>query len=403
MKRKHKLLLKLNLVSLFFVAISFVSITLAWFAYSGMSSATVDVGIKAWNIQFENNDQVVSNEIKITLTDIHPGMDTEIENVDVNNLGDSDAQISYNIEYVRILNDEFTDITTEELIDKLSHDYPFHINMNLSKAYALAHGSSHFDISVSWPLDGGNDDLDSLWGNQAYEFYLQEQQKLVNDPSYVVRPSLEIVVRIKAEQLMLTNASADMNYNLGDVILFDVVDNKKCDKVSDTCLKTYVIDVKNKVGDTVVKLLPDLSNNFVTSPFSEYSKSMSSITDGWAVTTRSLIMNDLLSVISTDVINSVIVRDNLSDVVVGDLNYGTRITTELKNVVNANGYYKFNNNNFSYLNTSKCYWVNTSYDTNNAFALTRIDSTSSKLYKEDKTSICSVVPVILATKSSLNA
>ena len=292
MKRKHKLLLKLNLVSLFFVAISFVSITLAWFAYSGMSSATVDVGIKAWNIQFENNDQVVSNEIKITLTDIHPGMDTKTENVDVNNLGDSDAQISYSIAYVRILNDEFTDITTEELKDKLSHDYPFHINMNLSKTYALAHDSSHFDISVSWPLDGGNDDLDSSWGTQAYEFYLQEQQKLIDDPDYVIRPSLEIVVKIKAEQLMVTNASADMNYNLGDVVLFDVVNNKKCQKISDTCLKTYVIDVKNKVGDTVVKLLPDLSNSFVTGSFSEYNSSMSSITAGWTVTTRSLIMND---------------------------------------------------------------------------------------------------------------
>ena len=93
----------------------------------------------------------------------------------------------------------------------------------------------------------------------------------------------------------------------------------------------------------------------------------------------------------------------MADVVVGDLNYGTRITTELKNVVNANGYYKFSNNSFNYLNTSKCYWVNTSYDTNNAFALKRVDSSTSKLYKEDKTVVCSVVPVILATKSNLNA
>ena len=170
MERKHKLFLKLNLMSLFFVAISFVSITLAWFAYSGLSSATVDVDIKAWNIEFKNGEQVVSNEIVISLSDIHPGMDTEFKDVDISNLGDSDAQISYNIKSVRVLSEVLTNNSNEELIDKLSHDYPFHINMNLDKDYALAHGdNSKFNVSISWPLDSNNDELDSEWGNKAYQ------------------------------------------------------------------------------------------------------------------------------------------------------------------------------------------------------------------------------------------
>ena len=57
------------------------------------------------------------------------------------------------------------------MTDTLSHDYPFHVNIDLSKNYISSHGdSSTFEVSVSWPLDSGNDSLDSLWGMNAYNF-----------------------------------------------------------------------------------------------------------------------------------------------------------------------------------------------------------------------------------------
>jgi len=36
-KRNYKAYFKLNIMSIFFLAVSFLSITLAWFAYSGIS------------------------------------------------------------------------------------------------------------------------------------------------------------------------------------------------------------------------------------------------------------------------------------------------------------------------------------------------------------------------------
>ena len=48
MKRKHKLYLKLNLMSLFFIGVSFISVTLAWFAYSGLTSVKTEIGVKAY-------------------------------------------------------------------------------------------------------------------------------------------------------------------------------------------------------------------------------------------------------------------------------------------------------------------------------------------------------------------
>jgi hypothetical protein len=52
-KARHKSYLRLNLVSLFFVLVSFISVTLAWFAYSGLANVATEIDVKAWYIEFE--------------------------------------------------------------------------------------------------------------------------------------------------------------------------------------------------------------------------------------------------------------------------------------------------------------------------------------------------------------
>ena len=47
MKRKHKIFLKANIMSLFFIAVSFISGTLAWFAYTGLSDVATEIDIRA--------------------------------------------------------------------------------------------------------------------------------------------------------------------------------------------------------------------------------------------------------------------------------------------------------------------------------------------------------------------
>ena len=70
MKRKHKIFLKANIMSLFFIAVSFISGTLAWFAYTGLSDVATEIDIRAWNIEL--NDGKTSNDIKIALPEISP-------------------------------------------------------------------------------------------------------------------------------------------------------------------------------------------------------------------------------------------------------------------------------------------------------------------------------------------
>ena len=74
-------------MTLFFIAISCISVTLAWFAYSGIAKVSTDIDVKSWLIEFEKNDTTVSNNIVISLDDIYPGMEVMHETIKIKNKG----------------------------------------------------------------------------------------------------------------------------------------------------------------------------------------------------------------------------------------------------------------------------------------------------------------------------
>ena len=338
MKRRHKVYLKLNLLSLFCIGVSFISITLAWFAYSGISTVKTEVDVKAWNIEFMKDSEVVTNEIVIDVNEISPGMEPIVEKVSIHNRGDSNAMLSYQVVSARVLN---TDLENEEegyLVDLLSHDLPFHININLEDRFIEAqNGVSDFSVSISWPLDSLNDERDSKWGNEAYKFQQEEQAKQAQDPSYTPKKSLKIVISVKAEQFIDTEAAPDINYNVGDLMLYDVVNNQKCDTLSSTCIKTYVLDTNNTLGDTTVTLLPDLYETYSNGSYNNYDALLSQTSNSWGVTTRALTLEDILKVIATDNQNSYLKRDGLSDVIIGNLEYQDRISKVIEKSKEYNG------------------------------------------------------------------
>ena len=405
MNKKHKAYLKLNIMSLFFVVVSFISITLAWFAYSGFANVETEVDVKAWYIDFKQDDESVSNDIVISLSEIYPGMETISEKINIQNLGDSDAEIKYEIKSARIFNEEIDISTLEEglIEDKLSQQYPFHINIGLSDYHVAAQtGASEFEVSVSWPLEADNDELDSVWGNAAYEFQKSEEAKKLADPNYDIRTALKIVISVTAEQYLENNESPDPKYELGETVLYDVVNNKPCNQLSSTCLTTYVIDTNNKLGDVNVTLLPSLYRTYEAGTYNDYDNILNNITADWAVSTRPLVVQDLLNIISNDVIDSKLIRNNLSDVVIGNLNYQNRMDTMINNTINYNGYFSFNNQRFSDLSSTRCYWIDSQYGTDKAFALEKVNDTTSRIYGNDINNSCSIIPVIIVSKSNLN-
>ena len=401
MKKKYKAYIRLNILSLFFILVSFISVTLAWFAYSGLATARTEIDVKAWYIEFDKNNEQVSNEIVISLSEIYPGMETVHEEVTIKNRGDSDASVKYDISSARILDDEYINSNNNSLYieDKISHDYPFHVNININKNYVETGGETKFDISVSWPLDSDNDVLDSRWGKEAYDFQVGENNRLANDPNYQVRPSIKIIIDIKAEQYLEQASVSDMRFNRGDIILFDVLNNRRCSELSSTCIKTYVLDNNSTLGDNTVSLLPNVYDSYTKAPYSDYNSVIESY--GWNVETRNLEVKDILDVVSTDILNSVLKRNNISDLIIGNLKYPNRLNTELLKATNYNGYYEYLTSEFNFITSSSCYWTTTSYNSDKAFAFVRENQTHGKIYGEDKTSNCGIIPVIVARKSNI--
>lgn len=409
MKQKYKLYLKLNIISLVFIVSSFIFTTLAWFAYSGLSEVSTEIDVKAWYIELTKSGEKVSNNIVITLSEIYPGMNTIDEVVNIENLGDSHAQLKYEIVSARILDDPdhnyiIDGYTSSEYVeDILAHNFPFHVNMNLSKDYIFAsNDSSTFEVSVSWPLDSGSyelDKLDSEWGTKAYKFQENEASLKKADKNYVVRPAIQIVISVTAEQYIENDDnSSDMDYNLGDTILFDVVNNKKCNELKGSCIKTTVIDKNNKIGDDFVTLLPNLYDIEIEGNRDNYENLYNPLVSSWNVQTRSLTVDDLLLVISNDITNSYLVGEKSSNIIIGRLLTEDRISNVVQKAIDLKGNFTFMNSKFNYLVSNNCFWTNTKYDDSNYFALKKYDDTISKIYPESSDTVCRIVPVIIASK-----
>lgn len=405
MKTRYKRYLKIYLIPIVFITTSFIFTTFAWFAYSGLKRVSTEIDVKAWYIELTKSGDVVTNNIVISLDDVYPGMETVDELVNIENKGDSDAKLSYKIVSSRILDTEVNGeslLNNRMLSDSLAHDYPFHVNINLSKNYISAGGdTSTFEVSVSWPLDSGNDALDSTWGNNSYNFQQSEQARLMSNPNYVQRPAVQIVISVIAEQFVDEGTASDKRYNAGDIVLYDVLLNRRCESLSETCISTNVIDTNNTLGDVSVTLLPSLYNTYMTSTFANYNTTLDTYTSTWTAPTRALTVNDLLLMVSRDVTNSFLNANNISPQIIGDLGYGSRINTEINKAVTLNGYYTFLNNKFSYFVHSGCYWTNTSYNSSLGFAFGKLNDLKTEIYGKDKTEECRVVPVIIAPKANL--
>ena len=398
MDKRRKVNIRLSIMSITFMVISFISVTLAWFAYSGLSKVDTDVTVKSWYIEFKRGEEVATKDIVISLDDVKPGMETNTEEIVINNKGDSDASIKYKIEYVKILNEDnmtsSLDTTSDYIEDVIAHNYPFHINMGLDRNNVLLKGEENrFKISVSWPLDSGDDKLDSLWGNKAYQY-----QKDTNNSS----PLIKLGISLIAEQVIEDDENElDHNYDLGKLILYDVKDNKTCNNINSTCIKTHVIDTKNKIADDIVTLLPSFDNNYLENTFYNSDSLYNNIISSWNANTRKLSVEDVLKDISTDIDNTIIKKEGLSDLILGKVDYKTRASTILDNNSNYNASYVFKNSSFLYLASNTCYFLDGHDNSTFAYSLAKIDNDTSSINMVSKDKTCKVIPVIIASKNSL--
>ena len=85
-------------------------------------------------------------------------------------------------------------ITSEIIENKMTTEYPFKIRIIKSDEQLISGtGNGFFKISVEWPYESGNDELDTFWGNKAYEYYS------LNPGEKCIQLKLELIARQKAE------------------------------------------------------------------------------------------------------------------------------------------------------------------------------------------------------------
>lgn len=164
---------KLRTLLLLIILLSFNST--AWFIFATKVENGISAKIVAWNVAFVTGEDELLEYINFNIDNIYPGMETYTEKIEVTNNGESNAKLKYEIDSARILDSTYevddNTITSVSLLTSLAHDYPFKIQIGVSKDEIMPNEKAYFYVTVSWNYESGDDEADTYWGNKAYDFY----------------------------------------------------------------------------------------------------------------------------------------------------------------------------------------------------------------------------------------
>lgn len=168
------ILKKVKLSSLILLAISLCCNAYAWFIYATKASTGIEAYVTSWNVSFEAGNEDLTTNINIDIEEIYPGMETWTREVGVVNKGETPAILEYSINSMTVLGQTYSvgvdGITKEDIMNKLN-EFPFKIQIIVDQGNINEmNGTGKFTVQVLWNFEGGDDTLDTLWGQQAYTF-----------------------------------------------------------------------------------------------------------------------------------------------------------------------------------------------------------------------------------------
>lgn len=124
-------------------------------------------------------------------------MEEFTQEITAHNLGEKQAQLSYAIREITILGTTYSvdeDTTSDDLKELIESDnYPFHIRISIENDGLIEPevGISKITISVTWPFEQEDDELDTYWGELAYEYYQENPEGV----------SINMKIELKAVQI----------------------------------------------------------------------------------------------------------------------------------------------------------------------------------------------------------
>lgn len=175
MKKIVKIIKTIKIRNIIFLILLLIFNTYAWFIYATRVSTGISAHVSSWNVEFSTGEDETTTNIVIELDRIYPGMETVRKEVSVKNKGEISAKLDYDIIALKVMEEEYKigeDMTSEELENKMKSEYPFKVNIVKDDAELLQGiGPGRFSVTIEWPFESGDDELDTLWGSKAYEYY----------------------------------------------------------------------------------------------------------------------------------------------------------------------------------------------------------------------------------------
>jgi len=175
MKKIVKIIKTIKIRNIIFLILLLIFNTYAWFIYATRVSTGISAHVSSWNVEFSTGEDETTTNIVIELDRIYPGMEKVQKEVSVKNKGEISAKLDYDIIALKVMEEEYKigeNMTSEELESKMKSEYPFKVNIVKDDAELLQGiGPGRFSVTIEWPFESGNDELDTLWGSKAYEYY----------------------------------------------------------------------------------------------------------------------------------------------------------------------------------------------------------------------------------------
>lgn len=165
--------------TLFFLILTLMANTFAWFIYSNKVSNNITTGVKSWKINFKQDGVDIVNNVEFKIDSIYPGMPDYTNSLSITNIGETAANISYEVEEIKVL-DEFYNsdmYSSTDLINRLKDNYPFKMNFSINNQEVGTGQTSEFTFSLVWPYESGHDEADTYWGKKSASFKEQYPDK----------------------------------------------------------------------------------------------------------------------------------------------------------------------------------------------------------------------------------
>ena len=182
MNKIIKIMKKIKIRNIIVLIILLAFNAYAWFIYTTKVSMNLTAHVSAWDVEFISEQGGITSNMSVVVERIYPGMEPFERVIQVNNKGEITANLRYEVRSARII-DEYYEVgqinpatlqeyTPTDIENILTNNYPFEISIDIDETnFGTVDGIGYYTITVSWDFESGNDELDTLWGSKAYEFY----------------------------------------------------------------------------------------------------------------------------------------------------------------------------------------------------------------------------------------